>query len=97
MVEKEIKDALQYFEGKMEENSDMIKSLLSAIKGNPITGDGGIVQEIKETNTRISHLEERLKPLEQFKDRFMWTIILIGGVGAALGTIMTILINLLKK
>ena len=58
-----------------EELRNDIQEIKSALMGNSITKDGGVVQ-------RLTHIEKTCDDLTKFKDKSKWTAsLLIGGSG----------------
>lgn len=91
-------------EEKVELINSNIEKILEAFNGNRITGKGGLVQEIRNLEIKIEQsdsklskqietIDSRLKPVELFMNKIVWTIFIIGGictvVGALIGLVFT--------
>lgn len=70
--------------------------LLSAMKGNDLVGDGGIVQEIKNLQTQVENFETRVEKVELFISRINWTILLIVSICSGFGVIAGLMISYLS-
>lgn len=64
-----------------------IHEIKSAIIGNEITKDGGLVG-------RLKHVEEKVEELNEFKDKSKWTVTILIGFAGILGWVADKLISL---
>ncbi len=94
MVE-ETNKRLDDIERKLETFNDNVELLIITIKGNPMTNDGGISQQIKELRSDIEALEKRLGGLEKFQQKIIqsWVVLLVltSLIGAAIGLAISFL------
>jgi hypothetical protein len=71
---------------------NQLSMIIAAINGNPFAdGQPGIVKDIQEVKAGMKEFNNRLIPLEKFKDRMYWTWVLVlsgsGVVGSVCGLI----------
>lgn len=75
----------EMLETKIETQNDSIKKILTALVGNDLMTNGGIVQDIKEMKSNDLVVNERLKALEEFKNRFYWTAAILSCIFTMVG------------
>jgi uncharacterized protein YicC (UPF0701 family) len=84
-VEKELKSMdqrLEDLEGKITSIDTKLSQVVDAILGNPLTKDGGVVNEIKILKTEVALLKSKLELQEEFKNRILWTVGIIVAIAA---------------
>ena len=67
-----------------------VDEIHAALIGNPISGDGGLVRQMKECKSEI-------KELKTFKDKSKWTASILIGFAGILGWVADKLIELFTK
>lgn len=104
-----LKQELQSMEDRLTEMEDKIDSIdgkltqvVDAILGNPLTKQGGFIEEIEhlkkeitDLKTTIEALQEKQRKNEKFKDRVIWTLIVLGSVAGAIKLVSTIYANVI--
>lgn len=94
-----MEDRLREMEVRIESVNDNVELILGAIRGNKITGDGGMVQDMKnlehqienldvKVSERMKNLEERLKPVETYVARMSWTVVIVIFIGSLVGGVI---------
>ncbi len=84
-VEKELKSMdqrLEDLEGKITSIDTKLSQVVDAILGNPLTKDGGVVNEIKILKTEVALLKSKLELQEEFKNKILWTVGIIVAIAA---------------
>jgi hypothetical protein len=84
-VEKELKSMdqrLEDLEGKITSIDTKLSQVVDAILGNPLTKDGGVVNEIKILKTEVALLKSKLELQEEFKNKVLWTVGIIVAIAA---------------
>jgi chromosome segregation ATPase len=78
----------------MEETIDSIDKKLTqvveAILGNPLTQQGGFVKDITQLEDRINKLEEKQEKYDTFRNKVVWTTMILLGLGYFLKEIIEI-------
>lgn len=98
---------IKTMEEKLQKIYENVELMLSAIRGNKLTMDGGMVQDIKNLeihidnmdkriNTRFEGHEKRLDKLEMFSAKVGWTIFITVSACASIGSIITLVIAYLS-
>ena len=73
-----------------QELKTRVDEIHAALIGNPISGDGGLVAQMKECKSEIDELK-------QFKDRSKWTASLLIGFAGILGWVADKIFDLFTK
>jgi tetrahydromethanopterin S-methyltransferase subunit G len=85
---------------EMEEKIDSIDKKLNqvvdAILGNPLTKEGGFINDINLLKAKIEHLEREQEKTKEFKNKIMWTVGLLVSIGAILQYITNLYSNFKK-
>ena len=84
----------------LEKEVSQIKHTLgevhTAIIGNPLTEDGGMVFRIKKAETLLAHLEEWILAAEKKQIKYnVYTIIMWAALGAVASMIFAYIVNLI--
>jgi tetrahydromethanopterin S-methyltransferase subunit G len=85
---------------EMEEKIDSIDKKLNqvvdAILGNPLTKEGGFINDINLLKAKIEHLEREQEKTKEFKNKIMWTVGILVSIGAILQYITNLYSNFKK-
>jgi hypothetical protein len=85
---------------EMEEKIDSIDKKLNqvvdAILGNPLTKEGGFINDINLLKAKIEHLEKEQEKTKEFKNKIMWTVGILVSIGAILQYITNLYSNFKK-
>jgi len=97
MENKLIKDELQSMELRLSDMEDKLDKLdvkltqvVDAILGNPLTKQGGFVNEIDVLKEKIISLEKKVEKQEEFKKKVYW----VAGIIVFLVMAMQIITNI---
>lgn len=86
---------------KMETNinsiNEKMNQVVSAILGNPLTKQGGFLEEIELLKKEIEMLKDKTDKQDEFKKRFTWTIGIIVTLALILQWIANVVLNLVGK
>lgn len=96
IFQEQVKDELKSMDQRLYDMEEKIASIdtkltqvVDAILGNPLTKNGGVVNEIESLKNKLKELESKqekqdikLEKQEEFKRRIVWTISII--IAAAL-------------
>lgn len=75
---------------QFSELKNRVDEIHAALIGNPISGDGGLVRQMKDCKRDISELKT-------FKDKSKWTASILIGFAGILGWVADKLIDLFTK
>lgn len=99
---KSMEDRLTEMEEKMDSIDGKLTQVVDAILGNPLTKQGGFIAEIEHLKEEIDTLkitietlQEKQRKNDRFKDRVIWTLIVLGSVAGAIKLVSTIYANLI--
>ena len=98
-IEKELKSMdqrLEDLEGKMTSIDTKISQVVDAILGNPLTKDGGVVNDIRALQDKVKELEKKLIDQEIFKNRIIWTVSVLIALGVLIQYVANIYISINK-
>lgn len=59
-----------------------ITQVVEAILGNSLTKQGGFIEDMVDMKNRIAQLEKKIEVQEDFRKKFLWTVILLTSLGA---------------
>src|SRR4051812_14058368 len=97
-------DDMQELKAQMEVISQQLNSLnrnlsnvVSAIKGNDLTNDGGMIGDLKALQTEMLKIDNRITVLEKVKERIYWTMGIITTVGGFLGNYAAQILMFIRK
>lgn len=83
LFEEQVKQELKSMDQRLYDMEEKIASIdtkltqvVDAILGNPLTKQGGFVNDVDDLKEKISALEEKVKAHEEFKKMVYW----VGGV-----------------
>lgn len=100
MENKLIKDELQSMELRLSDMEDKLDKLdvkltqvVDAILGNPLTKQGGFVNEIDVLKEKIISLEKKVEKQEEFKKKVYWVAGIIVFIVMAMQIITNIYSN----
>jgi hypothetical protein len=103
MEKSPIKDELLSMDLRLSEMEDKLDKLdikltqvVDAILGNPLTKQGGLIEEMNILKVKILELEKKQARYESFKNKVSWTVGLIMGGGMLLQYAAMIYSNLKK-
>lgn len=103
MEKSPIKDELLSMDLRLSEMEDKLDKLdikltqvVDAILGNPLTKQGGLIEEMNILKVKIMELEKKQLKYESFKNKVTWTVGLIMGGGMLLQYAAMIYSNLKK-
>ena len=71
---KSMDNRLGDLEEKMSSIDGKLTQVVDAILGNPLTKDGGFIQEIKELKKEVAILKTKAEKQEEFRQRVYWTM-----------------------
>lgn len=87
---KSMENRLSELEAKMTSIDTKLTQVVDAILGNPLTKNGGFIDDIDALKEKIDKLEKDNARHEEFKKKIIWTV----GIIAALGAIAQFFVNL---
>ena len=103
MEKSPIKDELLNMDLRLSEMEDKLDNLdikltqvVDAILGNPLTKQGGLIEEMNILKVKILELEKKQQRYESFKNKVSWTVGLIMG-GAMLIQYMITIYSSIKR
>ena len=103
MEKSPIKDELLNMDLRLSEMEDKLDKLdikltqvVDAILGNPLTKQGGLIEEMNILKVKILELEKKQQRYESFKNKVSWTVGLIMG-GAMLIQYMITIYSSIKR
>ena len=103
MEEQAIKTDLQNMDHRLtdlEEKLDKIDvkltQVIEAIKGNPLTKVGGLVNDMEAMKSRISDIEKKQIENDEFKKRVYWTVGIIVAFALIFQYIANVYVNIKK-
>jgi hypothetical protein len=70
--------------------------VVDAILGNPLTKEGGFINDINLLKAKIEHLEREQEKTKEFKNKIMWTVGILVSIGAILQYITNLYSNFKK-
>lgn len=85
-----MENRLSELEAKMNSIDTKLTQVVDAILGNPLTKNGGFVDELNDLKKKIELLEKNDQKHEDFKKRVIWTV----GIAVTLGAVVQFLLNL---
>lgn len=80
-MEKKFTDKIEEVDGKIDAMSDKLTQVVNAILGNPLTKQGGFVDD-------LNMLKVEVQKLKDFKNRLIWTS---GGIVALIIVLFSII------
>ena len=87
---KSMENRLTELEAKMTSIDTKLTQVVDAILGNPLTKNGGFIDDIDALKEKIEKLEASNAKHEEFKKRVIWTV----GIIAVLGAVAQFFVNL---
>lgn len=103
-------DRLCKMETKINSINENVNQVVAAILGNPLTKQGGFIEEIRLLKEEIDLLKEnaankaelallkdRTDKQEEFRKRFTWTISIIVAAALVIQWIVNMVLNFLEK
>ena len=100
MENKLLKDELQIMEVRLSDMEDKLDKLdvkltqvVDAILGNPLTKQGGFIDEIKILKDKIASLEKKVEKQDEFKKKVYWATGIIVFIVMAMQIITNIYSN----
>lgn len=86
--EKQINSELVSMDQRLSDLEDKISSIdgkltqvVDAILGNPLTKEGGFVNDINDLKKEVAVLKEKVRKQEEFRNRVGWTIGIVVAIG----------------
>lgn len=80
-------------EQKMELMNDSVNLIIDAVKGNRLTGKGGMINDIEQTRADIKEIKSRVTELEVTQKKWMFAVTAIISILGILG----IVVGMFKK
>ena len=87
---------LSEMEDKLDKLDIKLTQVVDAILGNPLTKQGGLIEEMNILKVKILELEKKQARYESFKNKVSWTVGLIMG-GAMLMQYIISIYSTIKK
>ncbi|HRH59054.1 MAG TPA: hypothetical protein PL045_00680 [Chitinophagaceae bacterium] len=85
-------------EQRITQLNDNIELLIATLKGNPMNpNDGGIVGDIADIKGDYKHMDERLRNVELFQQKIIWTYLIIVVIVGFSGTVLGLYLAWIKK
>ena len=95
---------LNGMENKIDDIDQKLTQVVDALLGNPLTKQGGFVQEIIEINIKIIELNKKAADLElkqqsyeEFKKRILWTIGILIAIGVFIERGLNMVANIVRQ
>ena len=85
---------LSDMEDKLDRLDEKLTQVVDAILGNPLTKQGGFINDIEVIKARIVELERAQAEHNSFRKQISWTVGLIVGLGIVIQFIVNIYTNL---
>lgn len=84
LFEEQVKQELKSMDQRLYDMEEKIASIdtkltqvVAAILGNPLTKQGGFIEDIEYLEKKIADLEEKVKEQEDFKKKVYWGVAVI--------------------
>lgn len=87
---------LSDMEDKLDRLDEKLTQVVDAILGNPLTKQGGFVNEIDIIKSRINELEKAQAEQVSFRKQISWTVGIIVTIGILIQFIVNIYTNIKK-
>lgn len=59
-----------------------LTQVVEAILGNSLTNQGGFMSEMNIMQRKLETLESKMEVQEEFRKKFLWTVVLVSAIGA---------------
>ena len=106
---KNMDDRLCKMEEKMNTINNSLNQVVAAILGNPLTKQGGLMEEIELIKKEVEYLKQnacdkeeikilqsRADKAEKFRDRIGWTVMVIIAIAVVAEYVVNFIVGLLK-
>jgi archaellum component FlaC len=87
LFEEQVKEELKSMDQRLYDMEEKIGSIdtkltqvVDAILGNPLTKQGGFINEIEVLQKKIQDLEKKVERHEEFKKKVYWAVAIIGAL-----------------
>ena len=101
LFEDQVKQELKSMDQRLYDMEEKIVSIdtkltqvVDAILGNPLTKQGGFINDIEYLEKKIEELEKKVEKHEEFKKKVYWAAAIIGILFMAADYITKIIVNL---
>lgn len=84
-------------EQKVEDTNNNVMRLVEAVKGNSITGRGGMIADIDQTRVDVQDIKKRLTDVEMNQKKWMFAMTVIMSILGMVATVAGVLIAIFKK
>lgn len=88
---------LSDLETKITSIDTKLTQVVDAILGNPLTKNGGFVDEINELTEKVERLQAQNAKHEEFRKKILWTVSIIVAIGAVVSFAIDLYFTLAKK